>query len=77
VTQSYTTTVNADFGAGTLPVTGNYVVASGTGRFTGAAGGGGVDVTGSLAPPCGVSGTSGAGSPASGRAVKRANGLGG
>ena len=57
VTQSYTTTVNADFGAGTLTATGNYVVTGGTGRFTGATGGGTVDVTGSLAPPFGVSGT--------------------
>ncbi len=57
VTQSYTTTVNADFSAGTLKATGNYVVAGGTGRFAGATGGGTVDVNGSLAPPFGVSGT--------------------
>lgn len=57
VTQSYTTTVNADFGAGTLTAAGTYQVTGGTGRFSGATGGGTADVTGSLAPPFGVSGT--------------------
>lgn len=57
VTQSYTTTVNADFGAGTLTATGSYQVTGGTGRFAGATGGGTVNVSGSLAPPFGVSGT--------------------
>ena len=57
VTQSYLTTVNADFGAGTLTATGTYQVTGGTGRFSGATGGGTVDVSGSLAPPFGVSGT--------------------
>jgi len=55
--QTYTTTVNADFNAGTLVATGAYVVAGGTGRFSDATGGGAVNVSGSLAAPFGVSGT--------------------
>jgi hypothetical protein len=40
LTQTYTTTVTADFTAGTLTATGTYVVAGGTGRFADATGGG-------------------------------------
>jgi len=57
LTESYTSTVHADFAAGTLTATGDYQVAGGTGRFAGATGSGTLNVSGSLAPPFAVSGT--------------------
>lgn len=57
LTESYTSTVHADFAAGTLTAAGDYQVTGGTGRFAGATGRGTLDVNGSLAPPFGVSGT--------------------
>ena len=54
---TYQTVVRADFVAGTLSATGDYVVTGGDGRFAAAGGEGIVSVTGSLAPPFDVTGT--------------------
>ena len=54
---TYQTVVRADFAAGTLSATGDYVVTGGDGRFVDAGGEGIVSVTGSLGPPFDVTGT--------------------
>ena len=55
LTESYSTTLTID--GTTLTATGPYRVTGGTGRFSDATGSGTIDVTGSLLPPFGVSGT--------------------
>lgn len=56
LTGTYTTLVDADFGAGILTANGDFVITGGTGRFTDASGSGTISVTGSLLPPFAVEG---------------------
>jgi hypothetical protein len=57
LTLSYSTTVRADFSAGTLTASGTFTITGGTGRFADATGGGTLTATGSLVPPFEIAGT--------------------
>ena len=56
LTISYQSTVQGDFAAGTLTVTGTWTITGGTGRFSDASGSGTLTAAGSLAPPFDIAG---------------------